>query len=143
MKLRTALLACALAAAFAPERAAAQELDAVINRVTNAWARGDVGTIVSLASRSGISLDVDGRAVGPLPPRQAGAVLRRVFDGLETADARPGRTRSAGGSPQRAFSQIAWTTRVRGTSIGEQTTVFIAWVREDGGWRINQIRLVK
>jgi hypothetical protein len=95
------------------------------------------------ACRSGISLDVDGRAVGPLPARQAGAVLRRVFDGLETADARPGRHAHAGGSPQRAFSQIAWTTRVRGTSIGEQTTVFIAYVREDGGWRINQIRLVK
>jgi hypothetical protein len=134
------LLTIALGALASPRAATAQELDAVIARVSNAWARGDVAAIVALASRRGISLDVDGAAVGPLPARQAGAVLRRVFEGVETARVQPGITR---GARQSAFSEIAWTFRLRGTSIAERTTVFVAYVSEDGDWRINQIRLMR
>jgi hypothetical protein len=142
-RLRFPLAAAMLVAALAPAPARAQDLDAVVNRVVSAWARGDVGAITRLASREGVSLDVDGAAVGPVATRQASAVLRRVFDAVETDAVQRGITRTAGGSPQRAFSEIAWTARVRGTSIAQRRTVFVAYVREEGGWRISQIRLMR
>jgi hypothetical protein len=143
MRQRTFLVAAVLLAAVAPSALHAQDLDAVVNRVTSAWSRGDVSAIARLAANGGMSLDVDGVAVGPVAARQATAVLRRLFDAFETDAVQRGMTRTAGGSPQRAFSELAWTARVRGTSISQRRTVFVAYVREDDGWRISQIRLMR
>lgn len=135
------LVALALTGAARP--AAAQDLDQTLGRVAAAWHRGDAHTITRLASRAGISLDVDGRSVGPLGPRQAAAVIRRVFEDRESVRARSNMTRSVGGSPARAFGEINWTTRARGTTIPERATLFVAFVREDDRWRITEIRLIR
>jgi hypothetical protein len=132
-----------LAIASAPRAAAAQDLDAVVEQIAAAWARGNLAAIAGHAARGGIELDVDGGSGGPVAARQVIAMLRRVFDGRETLSVRPGVTRVADGSPARGFSEIAWTHRGRGTSIPERSTVFVAWVREDGSWRVTQIRLMR
>lgn len=123
--------------------AAAQDLEQALARVASAWHRGDAHAITRLAASGGISLDVDGRAVGPLGPRQAAAVIRRVFEDRESVGARSNMTRSVGGSPARAFGEISWTTRARGTTIPERATLFVAFVREDDRWRITEIRLIR
>lgn len=120
-----------------------QELPAVLDRLAGAWARGDANGIVAFAARAGVSLDVDGEAVGPLGTRQAAAVLRKLFDRHETVSARTGRAKVVGGAPEKGFGEIAWTTRVRGTSIPERSTVFVALVREDDRWRITEIRVMR
>jgi hypothetical protein len=121
----------------------AQELTQVLDRVASAWQRGDVAAITALAARAGISLDVDGSSVGPLGARQASAVLRRTFENRESVATRLIMSRTVGGDPVRAFGEISWTARARGTTIPEQAKLFIAVVREDGGWRVYEIRLLR
>lgn len=135
------LLVLALAPALAG-RARAQELDQVLARFAAAWARGDAGGLAALVSRNGISIDVGGGEIGPLGQRQAAAVLRRLFDERETTAVQPRFAQVVGGAPTRAFGEIRWHARSRGTTESEGATVFLALVRENGGWRINQIRVL-
>lgn len=121
----------------------AQNLGQTLDRVAAAWHRGEAGAITALAARGGVSVDVDGRSVGPLGQRQAGAVLRRVFEDRESVGARANMNRVVGGNPARAFGEISWTTRARGTTIPERATLFVAFVLEDESWRITEIRLIR
>jgi hypothetical protein len=137
-----ALLGPAILAA-APRAAEAQSLDQTLERIAAAWHRADAGTIARLAASAGISLNFDGQAVGPLPPRQAAAGIRRVFEDRESLGVRSNMSRTVGGSPPRAFGEINWTTRARGTTIPERATIFVALVLEDERWRITEIRLIR
>lgn len=132
-----------LAVLLPPAPAAAQDLEQTLGRVAAAWHRGDAHAITRLAARGGISLDVDGRTVGPLGPRQAAAVIRRIFEDCESVGARSNMARTVGGSPASAFGEITWTSRVRGTTIPERATLFVAFVREDDRWRITEIRIIR
>jgi hypothetical protein len=140
---RVFFVLCALLLVSGSRPAAAQELRPLLERVANALQRGDVGGISALAARSGMSLDVDGRNVGPLGQRQTAAVLRRLFDDRETVTTRVSTIREVGGDPARAFGEINWSTRARGTTIPERATVFVALVRENNGWRVTEIRLLR
>jgi len=123
--------------------AAAQDLTPALQRVAAAWHKGDARAVAALAAEAGVSLDVDGSTVGPLAERQAAAVLRRVFGDRESVSATPRVSRTVGGEPARAFGEISWTTRARGTTIPERATLFVAFVREDDAWRITEIRLMR
>jgi hypothetical protein len=142
----TATRPAAIAAALlliAAATAAAQEPARIVERIGGAWHRGDASAITGLGARAGISLDVDGRPVGPLPARQAAAVLRRVFEERESVGVRTTMTRAVGGEPPSAFGELSWTARARGTTMPERARLFIALVLEDGGWRITEIRLLR
>lgn len=139
---RTALLAVLLTAATAGHTSA-QSPEPVLKRVASAWHRGDVNSITALAADAGLSLNVDGSSVGPLGRRQAAAVLRGVFEDRESVSAGATMTRTVGGEPARAFGEIIWTTRVRGTTIPERATLFVAFVRQGENWRITEIRLMR
>lgn len=128
-----------------PLLAHAQEpgLERTIARFAASWTRGDAAGIAEFIASVGVSLDLDGGRAGPLGARQAAAALRRVFEDHETVSVRPGATRIVGGAPQRAYGQLDWLVRARGTTITERRTVFIALVREAPGWRITHIRLLR
>ena len=119
----------------------AQDPAQTMERLAGAWHKGDANAITALAASAGISVDVDGRAVGPLGARQAAAVLRRVFDDRESVNARASMTRATGND--RAYGEISWNMKARGTTIPERATIFIALIREDGGWRVSEIRLLQ
>jgi hypothetical protein len=123
--------------------AAGQDLRPLLERVATAWHRGDVGRISALSARAGVSLDVDGRSVGPLGTRQTAAVLRRLFEDRESVGTSVHTIREVGGEPTRAFGEITWSTRARGTTIPERATIFVALVREENGWRVTEIRLLQ
>ena len=142
MKRRTSVLLFFLM--LLGQRAAfAQDLQPTLERVAAAWHRGDVGGIAALSARAGISLNIDGATVGPLPARQAAAVLRRVFEDRESVGAKVNMSRQVGAERNQAFGEISWSTRARGTTIPERATVFVAFVREDNGWRVAEIRLLR
>jgi hypothetical protein len=142
MKPRAIVFAmCALFAGSA--RVEAQELGQVIDRLMIFWTKGDATAISSLVARTGISLDVDGGPIGPLSARQTAAVLRRVFDDRETVALHASLTQIVGGAPARAFGELTWFVRARGTTIPEHATVFVALVLERDGWRVTQIRLLR
>ncbi len=123
--------------------ASAQELAPAMNRLVQAWQKGDVGALSELAAASGISLSLEGQRVGPLQPRQANSALRRLFEQRETISAKAGMAKEVGGDPRRAFVELAWVTRPRGTTIPHETTVFFALEREGNAWRITEIRLIQ
>lgn len=120
----------------------AQDLDAAMQRVARMWERSDVRGLTASASSSGFSLEFDSNRSGPVASRQAAAALRRLFEDQQTVSVKPGVTRVVGGRPQRAFGELEWITRPRGTTIPERRTVFVALVREDQGWRITEIRVM-
>ncbi len=118
-------------------------LERTIARFAASWNRGDAGGIASFVASAGVSLDLDSGRAGPLGSRQAAAALRRMFEDHETVSVRPGAIRIVGGAPQRAYGQLDWRVRARGTTVTERRTVFIALVREASGWRITHIRLLR
>lgn len=123
--------------------ARAQELKPAAQRLATAWARADVNTLGNQVARSGLSLDVGGERVGPVVGRQAAAMLKRVFDERETMSASVGAAREMHGENRRAFVEITWVTRSRGTSIPDSTTVLFSLELEQEQWRITEIRLMR
>jgi hypothetical protein len=123
--------------------AGAQDLRPTASRLASAWARGDFSEIGTRAARSGLSIAVDGDKTGPFNERQAAAALKRVFEDRETLSARRGKDGVIDGDPRRAFIEISWTTRSRGSRIEEQTTVVLQLVEESNNWRITEIRLMR
>lgn len=121
---------------------AQQDLDAAMQRVAKMWERGDVRGLTASAAASGFALEFDAGRSRPVTSRQAAAALRRLFEDQETVSVKPGVTRMVGGRPQRAFGELEWITRPRGTTIPERRTVFVAFVREDQGWRVTEIRVM-
>jgi len=132
-----------LALAWSARGVRAQDLEQVLDRFASAWHRGDAAAIARLVSAKGVSIEIAGEQVGPLPIRQAAAVLKRLFDDRETTVVRAGLAQVVGGSPPRAFGEVVWTARSRGTTESENATIFLALVRERDGWKINQIRLLR
>jgi hypothetical protein len=124
-------------------QASAQQVEPVLERFVTYWARGDESAIVALATRPGISLDIDKKETGPLAGRQAAALLRRLFEDHETMSVRLMASRSMDGTPKRAFGEITWMMRPRGTTIPDRTSVFVALIFEDEQWRITEIRFVR
>src|SRR5687767_15658175 len=88
--------------------ARAQHVESVINRFTDLWARGDASAIAELSSRDGVTLDFDGRLMGPLGHMQVAAMLRRLFDDRETLSARMMTPQIVGGTSARAFGEVSW-----------------------------------
>lgn len=130
-------------ASLAPAAAQAQELTQFNHKLTMAWMRNDANGIAAFTSRRGASVDVDGRPVGPLAVRQVGAMLRRLFeDGGETMSVTLTSAKQLPGNPERAYVELIWTRRPRGTSIPERVTVFVALMRQEADWRITDIRLL-
>lgn len=119
------------------------DLDGFLDRLGSSWARGDAIALVERGARAGITFQLNDEKVGPLSERQATAVLRRLFDGRTTLSMRQGMAQVVGGSPPRAFGELAWTTRATGTTVPERSTVIVALVRERDEWRITQIRLIQ
>ena len=139
--MKSFVLAVVLLLAHAPLEA--QNVESVIDRLAGLWARGDASGITALGSEQGITLDLGNRSVGPLGNRQASAMLRQLFDERETLSVRTKSPQVVGGSPARAFAEITWTLRARGTTMPDRTSVFVALILEDERWRITEIRLVQ
>ena len=138
-----ALLALAALLVLLPGTAAAQQLSEFTKQLTLAWARGDAGDIAALIADRGVSMNVAGEAAGPLQTRHASALLRRVFSDVETISVTLSSKKMQAGEPARAYLELRWVRRARGTTIPGHATVFVAVVEEDESWRITEIRLLQ
>ena len=121
----------------------AQNVNAFMTKVAEAWARGDVDAITAAADPAGIALEVEGTHVGAITSRQAGAVLRKVFEDRETIRATAGAVKVLPGKSSRAYAEIVWERRSRGTTQPEHVNVFVALARDGNAWRITEIRLMR
>ncbi|HEX6694188.1 MAG TPA: hypothetical protein VF035_05825 [Longimicrobiales bacterium] len=121
----------------------AQAADGFMARVAAAWRKSDAEAVSLLGDQAGIAIEVDGRHVGSIAPRQAAAVLRRVFADRESLSAVAGTARTMPGNARRAYAEIVWEYRVRGTTQPVKANVFIAAARDGAAWRITEIRLMQ
>ncbi len=137
---RSLLVAGALLCAAAGAKA--QDFRPVAQHIASAWQRGDVTAVLGQLARAGVSLDVSGERVGPLTGRQAASALRHLFDERQTVETRVGTAKELPGQPRRAWVELTWITRSRGTSIPESSTVFVALELERDRWLITEIRLL-
>lgn len=128
--------------AVGASRAHAQRLDDIVLHVADSFARGDAKSLVALVFRDGVSIETGSARNAPLGPRQAAAVLRRLFDDRVTVSAKPGMTQIVGGAPRRAFAEINWVTRAPDTTQLERSTIYLELVLSDERWQITQIRLL-
>lgn len=126
-----------------PTAAPAQNVETVIERFADYWARGDVAELAALSDRDGISLNFEGKPIGPLGERQVAAMLRRLFEQHETLHVRKRSAQIVGREANRAFGEISWMIRSRGTTIPEENSVFVALKLRDGRWRVTEIRLAR
>lgn len=139
----TRSLTITVALLAAATSASGQDIGPAANRLAQAWASADVNTLGGQAAKTGLSLDVGGERVGPVSSRQASAILKRVFDERETMSARVGSAREMHGENRRAFVELTWVTRSRGTSIPDSTTVLFSLELDGEQWRITEIRLMR
>lgn len=148
MTARRVLLALAvllLSVPAAPLRA--QEgapLEAFVARVAHLWEAESASALAELAPRSGrILLQVGGGSGGEVGGRHAAAALRALFSERETVSIRPARVTAAGGAPPQGFGELTWVSRTRGVTTPETSTVYVGAVREGGGWRIRELRVLQ
>lgn len=133
-----------LAAPAAAQQTQADDLARLNNTLTALWQRGDAGGLVRLGAGSGLVLEVQGHAMGPLTGRRAAAALRHLFAAQQTVDVRSGPPSRVGGADHRAFVELTWEVRPGGgAAVTEHNTVFIGFIREGTAWKISQIRILR
>ena len=134
-------------AIVATSRAAqAQDLDDAMERFASAWRRSDYKAIASLIARDGASIETEAGRLGPLGSRQAAALLRVIFSERNTTQVRTRQFQGGrgGGTPQKAFAELLWTSVAPATTESLRIVVFVEFVREsDDIWRVTRIRLLQ
>lgn len=119
-------------------------LEAFIARVARLWEAESASALAELAPRSGrILLQVGGESRGEVGERHAAAALRALFADRESVSIRPARVAMAGGAPAQGFGELTWVSRSRGVTTSETSTVYVGAVREAGGWRIRELRVLR
>ena len=126
----------------APAVGLAQDLEQTAARFATQWAAGDVSRLQSGFSSSGVRIQWEARPLGALSPQRAGASIREYLGNREAASAQVSRTGEVGGEPLRGFAEIRWESRIQGMSEMVTRTVFVAFVYEDGAWRVAELRVL-
>ena len=127
--------------AVAPVVCLGQGLEQAAAGFAAQWAAGDVSRLQSRFSER-VSIQWEARPLGALTPARAGASIREYLENREAASARVSRVGEVGGEPPRGFAEIRWESRIRGMSEMVTRTVFVAFVYEDGTWRVAELRVL-
>jgi hypothetical protein len=137
------MMLVAIATVASAASAPAQQLESAMSRFSGAWRQSDDKGVASMIARDGATIETSDGRLGPLGPRQAAAVLRSLFEGRDTRGVRTRQMQDVGGSPQKAYAEIIWTTLAPETTQPMRVVVFVEWVLEqDKTWRITRIRLL-
>ena len=124
-----------------PAACLGQDLEQAAAAFAAQWSAGDVSRLQSRFSQSGVRVQWEAQPLGALSPQRAGASIREYLGNREAA-ARVSRTGEVGGEPLRGFAEIRWESRIRGMSERVTRTVFVAFVYEDGAWRVAELRVL-
>ena len=126
----------------APVVCLGQGLEEAATGFATQWAASDVSRLQSQFSQGGVSIQWEARPLGALSPQRAGASIREYLENREAASARVSQVGEVGGEPPRGFAEIRWESRIRGMSEMVTRTVFVAFVYEDGNWRVTELRVL-
>ncbi|MSR35271.1 MAG: hypothetical protein EXR95_01330 [Gemmatimonadetes bacterium] len=122
-------------------RAQQSSLAGVATAVAGSWSRGDADRLGDLLSKGGVALHLFDESHPAAGVRQARAALAELLEKGGTALV--ARVEDLGGAPQRGFAELAWDVRGSGADQGLKYVVLVGFVREDEGWRIGEIRVLR
>lgn len=143
MMVRALVLAVSLLLVGSPSSAQQpDDLSRLMDTFSALWQRGDAGRLAELSAGSGVELEVQGHAMGPLTGRRTAAALRHLFGAQQTVAVRSGEPSRIPGADHLAFGELTWEVRAVGARMTERSTVFIGFVREGETWKISQIRIL-
>lgn len=118
------------------------ELRATAERVAELWTSGGVSALGDLLLDRGVRFHAGPGGRETLDTRKATAALEDLLERRRTASARVVRVSAMEGSPQRGSAEIVWEAVAPGTSEVLRYTLFVGMVREDGRWRVYEIRVL-
>jgi len=139
------LLAAALALLPAPRSLAAQDtgqLTVTVQSLARSWAGGSDRGVVGHLAHGRVSLHLEGGVSAALPTRQAVAVIRDYLRSYDAGEVEVARVALVEGSGERGFAEFRWSARRSGTSQTLVRTVFLGFRYEDGGWTVDEVRVL-
>ncbi len=140
----TRALVAALMLAASPAALLAQDpLGPMLQRVSSLWEHGNAAALAEYGASGGIEVEIEGEPMGLIAGRKLSAALRGVFANRETVAVIPGMSERVAGVDDRAFAELRWELRPAGGVATERHTVFLGLVREESGWRVSQIRILR
>lgn len=120
-----------------------ETLSQVVSRLSQAWIDADLDEIGSLVASDGVRITLDGRDYHVLTERQAMATIRGLLKKYDGRGFEVTRTSELGGAPTRGISEVAWDAVDRGSGELVRRTLFIAFIMEDGAWRVEELRVLR
>jgi len=118
-------------------------LEDFVQHVASLWASGDVSSLVDLIPADNRVLLDTGSGSETANARHASAALRALFAERETLGARAVRVTVSSSRPPRGFGELAWAFRDRGAPGEQARSVYVAALREERGWRISELRIMR
>lgn len=119
-----------------------QSLEEAASVFAERWRAVEIASLEESLSRGGVRLQWEARQVGSLDPAHAKASIQEYLTSREGVGVSVTRFEEVGGDPPKGYAEIRWESRIRGTSEVLVRTVFVAFVSEDGGWRVTELRVL-
>lgn len=91
----------------------------------------------------GIRLHLDGDGYAGLSARQAVASIREFLHGFDPGETVVTKVAPIDGSSDRGFAEAHWSARMSGTSQEIRRTLFLGLRREEGEWKIDEVRFLR
>jgi hypothetical protein len=120
-----------------------ETLSQVVSRFSQAWVGGDLDAIGSLVASAGVRITFGGQDYHVLAARQALATIRSLLRQNEGRGFEVRRVSELGGEPARGISEVAWEAVDRDSGELVRGTLFIGFILEAGGWRVEDLRVLR
>ena len=124
-------------------RVASNPLEVASLGFARAVARASGGDLQRFLVADGIRLQLDGLAHNGISSRQAVASLREFLRNFDDGQTFLSRAEPVDGSPDRGFAEVLWSGRAAGTSDQIRRILFLGLFREQGNWRVDEVRLLR
>jgi len=127
----------------APAAASGQDamatLEAAARGFAASWRAPDAGALRDHLAGE-VRLDLPGGVFPMVKAHQAGAELAGLLRARATRSFTPVRVALSDGDDTRGFAEYRWAW---GSAAASQSIVFVAFRRDAGGWRVEEIRVLR
>jgi hypothetical protein len=117
-------------------------LEAEASRFAEAWSASDTEYLEGVMAAEGIRLNLPEEEHVLIRPGQARAALEDFLGRHGSGEARLTRASLAGGSMDRGFAEVQWTTRSPGLPDPVIFTLFVGYLLNNDRWTVTEIRVL-
>jgi hypothetical protein len=117
-------------------------LEAEAARFAEAWTGKDTRLLSGFMAEEGIRLNLPGEEHIRIRPRQARAALDAFLDRHAAGEIDVARASLAGGSREKGFAEIRWSTSSPGLPEPIIFTLFVGYSLENDHWTVTEIRVL-